>query len=163
MSYNDIGSITLSLPWLCYFGLVALFQFAIRALMCFLRTMEIVCQPSINKEGTSRREVDTGLGRNFWKNFRADFLSSHPSELIRDYWHPSIIGFLELAIYPLLIATSNWYAIGGWIAVKTAIGWRGWDTNCTSYNRFLIGNGLVVSAALLLAIFVIHHPGIQPK
>jgi len=97
------------------------------------------------------------------KKFRADFLSTHPSELIKDYWHPSIIGLLELAIYPLLIATSNWQAIGGWIAVKTAIGWRGWSTNRSSYNRFLIGNGLVISAALLLSILVVHHPGVQPK
>src|SRR5437899_3268334 len=87
----------------------------------------------------------------FWAQWYQDFLSTHPNrELVKDFWVPSVIGTLELAIFPFLISSMEWRSIGGWIAIKTAVGWKGWTTDRSSYNRFLLGNALVIFASLCL-------------
>lgn len=117
-----------------YLVFVIVAQTGVRAFMCALRSAEIV-----------------GLESSFWPNWRKDFLSTHPDEeVVKDFWYPTIIGMLELAIYPLLIVAGTWQPIGGWIAIKTAVRWQRWSTNRATYNRFLIGNGLVIFPSLWL-------------
>jgi hypothetical protein len=64
---------------------------------------------------------------------------------IRDYWLPAIIGFCEAVSYPLLIFLNQGVIIGGWIAIKTAGQWKTWQTSRTAFNRFLVGNLLIVA------------------
>ena len=79
---------------------------------------------------------------------RGDFLN-------RDYVVPFLVGTLELALYPVLVSLGSWQAIGAWIGVKTAAGWR-WQQNADrqAYTNFLLGNALVIFAAFWLTPMV---------
>ncbi|SRR6266498_4766291 len=100
---------------------------------------------------TACRTVALNGIRGFWSQWLMDFLSTHPdTERVKDFWVPSFIGTLELVIFPLLISLTEWRSIGGWIAIKTAVSWKGWTTDRASYNRFLLGNALVIFASLCL-------------
>jgi hypothetical protein len=70
-----------------------------------------------------------------------------------------IIGIIELAIYPLLISLRAWQAIGGWLVIKTAAGWR-WqvERDNEGYVRFLLGNALVIFFSFWLAYQIRVHP-----
>jgi hypothetical protein len=72
-------------------------------------------------------------------------------DLDRDYWVPTLVGTLELLIYPVLISLGAWQAIGGWLVIKTAAGWR-WEQNQDrqGYTNFLFGNAMVIFVSFLL-------------
>jgi hypothetical protein len=68
-----------------------------------------------------------------------------------DYCVATLVGTLELAIYPVLISLGAWQAIGGWLGIKTAAGWRWRDPkDRQGYTNFLFGNALVIFASFLL-------------
>ena len=60
-----------------------------------------------------------------------------------DFLYPWILGVLELAAYPVLIRRDMYGGIAAWLVLKTVAQWKGWEDRRT-YNRFLIGNGLVL-------------------
>ena len=68
---------------------------------------------------------------------------------------PTIVGTIELAIYPILISLGSWASIAAWIGLKTAAGWR-WQKNedRQGYTNFLLGNALVIGAAFLLVLMI---------
>jgi hypothetical protein len=68
---------------------------------------------------------------------------------VNDHLLTLIIGFAELAAYPLLIFLNQPLVIGGWIAVKTAGQWGYWDKNRTAFNRYLFGNIMVIAISFL--------------
>ena len=70
-----------------------------------------------------------------------------------DLWTNFIVGFAEIAAYPVLLKTGNISIVGGWLALRTALGWSGWRTTRTSYNRFLI----ISLAELAIAYFWLSH------
>jgi len=59
-----------------------------------------------------------------------------------------------LAIYPPLIAHMDLAPIGAWITLKTVAQWGEWKTDRGTFNRFLLGNALVITAAIWLATMV---------
>lgn len=61
-----------------------------------------------------------------------------------DYWHPFTLGALELAAYPILLAGNKPEYIAGWLVLKTLPRWGRWEEKRTAYNRFLVGNALVL-------------------
>jgi len=61
-----------------------------------------------------------------------------------DYLHPYWLGVAELAAYPVLLATDNAEYIGAWLVFKTLPLWGVWSKQRSSYNRFLVGNALVL-------------------
>jgi len=141
-----IGKLSLCFPH-CYFAFVAAGQLAIRAMLNGLHAFELTHPPRsqpIYLEGVE----------GFWRNWWMAFLGTHPSEHVRDFWHPTIIGFIELALYPPLIAHGDFLAIGGWIGIKTAAQWPGWGKVRSIFNRFLIGNAFVIVAACYLATLI---------
>jgi hypothetical protein len=75
-------------------------------------------------------------------------MSTHESALVRDYWLPFILGLFELAGYPYFIAKGDWKVIGGWL--KTAAQWGLWSKSRSHYQRFLVGNAMVIAASVLL-------------
>lgn len=68
-----------------------------------------------------------------------------------DYWFPFFIGVLELSAYPILLSTGALTAVGAWIALKTAAMWKTWSEDRPVFNRFLIGNALIVLLAFVIA------------
>jgi hypothetical protein len=90
-----------------------------------------------------------------WKKFCAswfqDFVGIHPDRDFRkDLWIPTVTGTFELFIYPVAIASGDWQALGGWIAIKTAVGWKRWSDDRGIYTRFVMGNGLIIWLSFLL-------------
>ena len=61
-----------------------------------------------------------------------------------DYWQPTLLGFLELTIYPILLASGKPEYIGAWLAFKTLPRFGSWEKHRNTYQRFLIGNALVL-------------------
>jgi len=122
--------------WCHYWVLVIVYTIVIKALMASVRVLQ----------------VSKGEGRNRWE---------HLSSI--DYWVPTIVGTVELAIYPILISLGSWQAISAWIGIKTAGEWR-WkgkddkDKDRQGYTNFLLGNALVIGAAFLLVLTIRTSP-----
>jgi len=89
----------------------------------------------------------------YWKYFKG-WGSSRDEE--NDYLHPSIIGFFELVAYPILMAVNKWEFIGAWVTLKTVAEWQAWTKERRPFNRFLIGNALVILIAFLIALLYIY-------
>lgn len=69
---------------------------------------------------------------------------------MNDYGQGFLLGSLEAFTYPALIASGNASYIAAWLALKTVPIWREWNKIRSVYNRFLIGNALVVIASYFL-------------
>lgn len=132
--------------WWCYFGLVFLAGIVIRIVISGLRECELRWPATENSE-----QQRATLPPEWWRSLCQAFFSTHQSALVRDYGLAFFLGLLELAGYPYFIATGNLKVIGGWLALKTAARWEGWAKNRSPYQRFLIGNALVIAASVLLA------------
>lgn len=72
----------------------------------------------------------------------------------RDLWIPTVLGFLELAIYPILLGIQYYAVIGAWVGIKTAGSWMGYSKSRTSFNRFLLFTVITVLLACVLLLFV---------
>jgi hypothetical protein len=71
-----------------------------------------------------------------------------------DLWIPTFIGFLELAIYPVLLVLGQYTIVGGWILIKTAGSWTGYKESRTSFNRFLLFNIFALLLAYWLSYYI---------
>lgn len=77
----------------------------------------------------------------------------------KSFWHidyrvPFFVGTLEILIYPILISSGHLDAVGWWLGVKTAASWRWRDQGERGrqlYTNFLLGNALIIAAALIIA------------
>jgi hypothetical protein len=69
-----------------------------------------------------------------------------------DYCLPFVLGLLELYSYPVLMATGAWTVIGAWIGLKSVAQWSRWSTDRITFDRYLIGNALVVLLSLLVMV-----------
>jgi hypothetical protein len=88
-------------------------------------------------------------------NFRRNLRGLHPNDRKgqkSDLWIATILGLLELWSYPVLMATGAWTVIGAWLGFKTVAQWRTWQENRFSYNRYLLGNALVVILSLIVLV-----------
>lgn len=87
---------------------------------------------------------------NWFEAFYHSFLSNAGHSKIDDYWIPSVIGAIELFVFPFLMVEGAWQIIGAWLVIKTASIWAKWNNLRTPYNRFLLGNLLVLVSSLFL-------------
>jgi hypothetical protein len=69
-----------------------------------------------------------------------------------DLWLGTIIGFAEIASYPVLIFTDNLSVIGGWLVIKTAGQWKMWQDSPIDFNRFLLANLINLAIAYFFII-----------
>lgn len=136
----------------CYFLYVGMAALAIRMIMTVLRNFEHHYPAKIDTNGAwiflsmSHRE------HNFFWNCLQDFFGRHPEAMQRDWLQSFFLGLLELSAYPVLMASHQWSAIGGWVLLKTVAQWEGWKTWRGHYNRFLIGNALVLGTAYVFYV-----------
>ena len=89
-----------------------------------------------------------GIGCQVWEGCK-------PKKIAADYWMGFVLGLLELLAYPLLLRTNHPALIGAWLVFKTAHRWsyaprqeRG------TYNRYLVGNALILVFSYFLARFM---------
>jgi hypothetical protein len=139
-------------PNFWFWIVVGLFTVLIRIILTLFKAL------AINNGEVDEPDLKDGIK---WKNaglkkiFLYSFFSNAKDIKIDDYWLPAIIGYSELAIFPLFMAKGWFPAIGAWIAIKTASSWGGWQKTRTAYNRFLLGNILSLSASFVIYSFFI--------
>lgn len=92
-----------------------------------------------------------------WQAFWVSYFSWGHHRNLDDYWLPTLIGSIELFVYPVLMFEDKWLIIGAWLTIKTAVQWHKWSVSRTPYNRFLFANLLVLflSYLFLLPKFII--------
>ena len=82
-----------------------------------------------------------------------------PEQHRANFWSPVIVGYIELAMFPLAIVWGHAEFIGAWLVLKVAGQWVGWQGNDKNdphnlsisrwrYNRFLVGNALNIIVAV---------------
>lgn len=77
------------------------------------------------------------------------------SQVEPDYWQPTLLGVLELSVYPILLASGKPEFIGAWLLFKTIPRFGSWEKHRNIYQRFLIGNALVlVFSYALMKVFL---------
>jgi hypothetical protein len=67
-----------------------------------------------------------------------------------DFLQPVILGLLELLVYPILMGNNLPVYIGAWLGFKVVPRLGSWEKSRNTYQRFLIGNALVILASYLL-------------
>ena len=135
-----------------YFVLVIIFSLITRLIVCGFKTLAIRDGESDNN---ARSDKTLSKSRIFFQSF----LSSGNSININDYWLPAIVGTVELSCYPILMASNNWSFIGVWLGIKTAAIMRSWENTRTPFNRFLLGNILILFFSwFFLSQFVVIGP-----
>ena len=115
-------------PWL-YLITCASLSIVVRVVHCFIKALS-------TGTGEHGRELTNW---SFRKRFCAAF-SGFGDARIADHWLGTVIGFAEIAFYPVLIFSNNLPVIGGWLAIKTAGSWDLWHKQPRAFNRFLISN-----------------------
>jgi hypothetical protein len=143
-------------PNVCLFVVVALLiSVAIRALTSAMRAWELY-------ERAGRREA---YGRLFFCGLVGKFPQEFAQNTGRaenqaadiwtgqsDFLYPFILGLMELLCYPILMRAGAWTVVGAWLAFKTVVHWSSWAKNRNPFNRYLIGNALVVVASFAMAL-----------
>ena len=69
----------------------------------------------------------------------------------RPNFSSAILGVAETLAYPVLLHQNQLTAIGLWVGLKTAGGWKGWTDSRAEFLRFLIGNILVIGFSIFAA------------
>jgi len=73
-----------------------------------------------------------------WASFCGTLNEKH----FGDYWLSFLIGVIEAAAYPVLLELNELAVIGGWLALKTAGQFGGWEKSRATFHRFLLGTVL---------------------
>lgn len=77
---------------------------------------------------------------------------------VDDYLLPAVVGLLELAVYPFLLAAGKPEYIGAWLGFKVVPQLGQWSSHRETYQRFLIGNALTLIASYCLQILFFAYP-----
>ena len=117
---------------------------------CVLITRAVQCSmKAFTMKQLQGEHGDNYVTKSWLERWRVAF-RGFEDEKVADYWLGAVIGFAELASYPVLIVTANLTVIGGWLAIKTASGWKTWSDKPTTFNRFLILNLINLGFAFFL-------------
>lgn len=122
-----------------YLIFAVLLSLLVRIISSLLRSLEIK-YASANNQPAYFRLV--------WQSF----LGLGPDPLRNDLWFPFILGIIEFACYPILMVTGSWLVIGAWLTLKTLPQWKHWAEMRHPFNRFLIGNTIVIILSFLIMI-----------
>jgi len=138
-----IDLLGVSIDPLSYYVLFAgLLSLAVRVVMAFLKMPE-------RKNGKTRFVSFIKNLKGFGSNRQVD---DYLYEELDDFLYPYYLGFIEFLTYPVLMAADLWSFIGVWLAFKTAGQWEHWKKSRHTFNRFLIGNALVIILSLLIMV-----------
>jgi len=97
------------------------------------------------------KSCERNHGVRFRTAFAENFMGRNQDPAKADHWTGFGLGFIELLSYPVLMVQMAWTFIGFWLGLKAVLQWTHWQSNRLAFNRFLIGNGLVLVLSLLLA------------
>jgi hypothetical protein len=140
-----VGGWTVSIsPWL-YLAICIFLALLVRLVHSSIKASSI----AVGK--ASEEHHKDLLNQSFLKRFWASFQGSKKSS-VTDLWLGGVIGFAEIAAYPVLIFTNNLSAIGGWLAIKTAGNWDAWHREPRNFTRFLVANLINLGIAYFITM-----------
>ncbi len=149
-----IGRWQLTTSWCSYLLICLLIQVSLRAFQSLFKASALKYDDVREGHKLAEAEKSKGYGRVWWYSFTS-FRFRKNSDLLL----PTLIGFVELTAYPILMVIGQYLFIGAWLGIKTAGAWKGWRTSQTAYNRFLLFNLLnLVVAYSILTHFVRYMP-----
>ncbi len=126
--------------------------FLLLCLGCVLITRIVQCAiKAFLMKQNDGEHGDKHVGKSWCKRWWVAF-KGFEDEKVADFWLGAVIGFAELASYPVLIVTAHLPVIGAWLVIKTAAGWRTWSEKPTAFNRFLILNLVNLGLAYFLLV-----------
>jgi len=136
----DILAINLN-PSLCgYFLLAVIGSLVVRFVTTLFAALE-------------KNSEDSG---SFFTTFKHFYLGKGSDENKSfDYFQTFVLGVMELSIFPVLLIANKPEYIGGWLVLKTLPQWNRWTEERWVYNRFLIGNALIIVFSYFLARWAI--------
>jgi hypothetical protein len=124
----------------CYFAIAVIVALAERLLLIFFRSLAVARGDFPDaKEGHNTHPMSRGFGIMLCGFGRQ---KEHA-----DFWLPFFIGLAELLAYPVFVRVDAYELLGGWLVLKTAGQWSGWQHSRTSFNRFLLANIINVFVA----------------
>ncbi len=148
-----IDLLGVSIDPLSYYVLFAgLLSLAVRVVMVLLKMPE-------RQSGKTRLVSFIENLKGFGSNRQVD---DYLYEELDDYLYPFYLGCIEFLSYPVLIAADLWSFIGAWLAFKTLGQWEHWKKSRHTFNRFLIGNALVIILSLLIMVGFVQSSGYVP-
>src|SRR5262249_36843457 len=130
-----IGTWELNPAWAYSLAVLFLALFT-RLILALLRGVEFWAQDQDHK--------------GFWQHVFRYFRGLDPNPEKGDYWVPFILGLLEALAYPVLMVTENWMLVGAWITLKTLAQWEKWKEKRPVFNRFLVGNAVILIGAYVV-------------
>ncbi|MDD5005877.1 MAG: hypothetical protein PHS93_05165 [Candidatus Omnitrophica bacterium] len=135
-----------------YVILVIAFALFVRIVVNMLKT-DAILQGKADAKGYNLSKIYKKKGMELFSNL---FLSQERHAKLNDYFLPTILGGLELYVYPAIIVWGKWSLIAAWIVIKIALHWDRWQkSHRPPYVRFLVGNALVVLLAIYLTKFIV--------
>lgn len=96
-------------------------------------------------------EGDLPNDRNCWEHWKLAFIGVK-NKKVADLWQGPLIGFFEIAYYPVMIFTGNLTFIGVWIAIKTGGSLKLWADQPRAFSRFLILNLVNIGISYFIAL-----------
>ncbi len=126
---------------LSYFLMAFGLSTAVRLVLCLIKAYEVA--------GQSKQVA-------FWASVGRGFVGLSPSPgkeaQKSDFLSPFLVGLLELLSFPVLMAGTHWSYIGWWLGFKTAAQYKHWTTERAVFNRYLVGNALVLVLAVIVLV-----------
>ncbi len=132
--------VTISLQYYLFWCMIL--TLTVRFVICFFRAWAMGTGEHLDKEDKTPISE-----RSYIKRYFQAFSGFTGHKNIRDYWLPAIIGFSEVACYPVLIFLNQTVFIGWWLALKTAGNWKVFEKSRTAFYRFLLGNLLILGVS----------------
>lgn len=163
--YLTISTALVFLGHFSYFALIAGIALYVRFIAFILRALNYLDDIYLKWEPSFNEGLELFLV--LWVN---SILGNYPKELEHpdldikknvDYgnltygfcwhsWHPYILGFVELWVYPIFLANHRMDFIYLYIGLKTVSQFDLWKSKRRSFNVFLMGNIIVVYFAIQL-------------
>jgi hypothetical protein len=131
-----------------YIAVVFAAEVAIAILSGMLRASEHVSEKYSHPESDGYPTWSEWWSMSFivWRGYR----TPHMDRLI-----PASLGIVELFIYPTAMRYGAWDYIGAWIALKSVAQWSRWTDKRAVFNRYLLGNAMVLIASYLISLCVL--------
>jgi hypothetical protein len=150
---------SLSVPFWCYLLQCLIATILLRVIFFAFRAAAVIRGDFPGSDPEPDKPNEPGKGWTFRHAFWECFIGFSQSKAHADLGLNAIIGFFELAAYPILFGTGYIAVVGGWLVLKTAGNWGGWTVSRTSFNRFLLNNILELAISYFWLMRYIHGCG----
>jgi hypothetical protein len=145
----NLDTIDIDFPYE-YAVLVAAITLLLRVIISWMRAYEYKYYPEAEATDKMKSFNSLSLRRRFW----IVFVGGSNKDPFPDFWYNTILGAIELSIFPILLKAHQYSIIGAWIGFKSVAQWNAWNKNRYVFNRFLIAHAALVIISWFMMCFV---------